>query len=549
MRTILALALVACALGIPGAPRAAELTFGIDGAVEYDSNVFRSSRDEQDDFIFRFRPSVALGEERGQDLNYRVQYALPVEFAVEHTQVDDVDQELYGTVGYHVNDRFEIYAANTFRYIRSELRTNFDGTEAAVDTPFINDERDRVTINNAMAGFRYLFTPRLVSSFDLSHDFFHPTRDDRQENWQLQGVGNLLYTLTPKHRVGGGAAVAYQKFYDSQDIVGSEAQIYNVFGSWRWAIDEKTQFSASAGPAIIRSEQEDADASDVRNWIPFTRVNGNFTAPGGFVDILGDDVSGETFSGGVLLLSQFEQCPELQDSTDRVLVSNQSCNVSVVVPLIGPDAALAEEIQNTQATVNNENPNGDDSTDVTVFADVTLTRTWTDKINSAIRYAREQGNASGLGGSVVGDSLVLSNNWQITEKWLLSGRAEWGQRKSVSEAGQVNTFVAELDPATAFLNSPGGSAITVAGVAAGAAGVPVAGEAFTQRDDTTEIDTMRWGLASRITRIFTRNTSGYLQFTYNKQESQGDSLGDPSDFDDYLVTLGVQHEFSPIKLW
>jgi len=549
MRTILALALVACALGIPGAPRAAELTFALDGAVEYDSNVFRSSTDEKDDFIFRLRPWVELGEQRGQDLNYGIRYALPVEFAVKHSEVDDVDQDLYGTISYHVNDRFQLYASNTFRYIRSELRTNFDGTEAAVDTPFVNDERDRVTINDAVAGARYQFTPRLGSSFEVSHEFFNPTRDDRQENWQLQGVGDLLYTLTPKHRVGGGAAVAYQKFYDSQDIVGSEAQIYNVFGSWRWAIDEKTEFSASAGPAIIRSEQEDADATDVRRWIPFTRVNGNFTAPGGFVDILGDDVSGETFSGGVLLLSQFQQCPELQNSTDRVLVSNQSCNVSVVVPLVGPDAALAEEIQATQATVNNENPDGDDSTDITVFADVVLTRHWTQNLHSAIRYAREQGNASGLGGSVVGDSLTLSNTWQITEKWQLSGRGEWGQRKSVSEAGQVNTFVEELDPGTAFLNSPGGSTITIAGVAPGAAGVPGTGEAITQRDNTTEIDTMRWGLASRITRIFTRNTSGYLQFTYNQQQSQGDSLGDPSDFDDYLVTLGVQHIFSPIKLW
>jgi hypothetical protein len=549
MRTIFALALVACALGIPGAPRAAELTFGVDGAVEYDSNVFRSSTDEKDDFIFRFRPSVELGEQRGQDLNYGIRYALPVEFAVEHTQVDDVDQDLFATIGYHVNDRFQLYGSNSFRYIRSELRTNFDGTEAAFDTPFVNDERDRVTINTAVAGARYQFTPRLGSTLELTHDFFHPTRDDRQENWQIQGVGSLLYTLTPKHRLGGGAAAAFQKFYDSQDIVGSEAQIYNVFGSWRWSIDEKTELSASAGPAIIRSEQEDADASDVRNWIPFTRVNGNFTAPAGFVDILGDDVSGETFSGGVLLLSQADQCPELQNSTDRVLVSNQSCSVSVVVPLVGPDAALAEEIQATQATVNNENPNGDDSTDVTVFADVVLTRHWTTSVQSAIRYSREQGNASGLGGTVVGDTVWLSNNWQITEKWELFGRAEWGQRKSVSEAGQVNTFVEELDPTTAFLNSPGASTIGIAGVATGVGGVPGTGEAFTQRDNTTEIDTMRWGVASRITRIFTRNTRGYVEFTYNEQKSQGDSLGDPSDFDDYLVTLGVQHVFSPIKLW
>jgi hypothetical protein len=71
----------------------------------------------------------------------------------------------------------------------------------------------------------------------------------------------------------------------------------------------------------------------------------------------------------------------------------------------------------------------------------------------------------------------------------------------------------------------------------------------TQRSDETNIDTMRWGFAGRVTHFLTRNTSGYLQFTYNQQTSKSDSLGDPSDFDDYLVTLGVTHVFQPIKLW
>src|SRR5262249_12684596 len=154
---------------------------------------------------------------------------------------------------------------------------------------------------------------------------------------------------------------------NSNDIVGSNAQIYNVFGSWRWSIDEKTELATSVGPAVIHSEQDDADASDVRNWIPFTRVNKSFTAPAGFLDIAGDPVGGDTFTGGVLLISQFTDCPLLRNSTtQRVLVSDQSCNPSVVVPLVGPDAALAAEIEGASATVNNQNPDGETSTDVTV---------------------------------------------------------------------------------------------------------------------------------------------------------------------------------------
>jgi hypothetical protein len=451
-----------------------------------------------------------------------------------------------------VNDRFELYASNTFRYIRSELRTNFDGTESAADSPLINEERDRIAVNDVIAGAQYQFTPRLGGGLQVGHDYFNPSRDDRQEYWQIQGVGNLLYTITPKHRAGGGASVAYQKFYNSNDIVGSNALIYNVFGSWHWSIDEKTELAASAGPAVIHSEQDDADATDVRSWIPFTRMNKSFTAPNGFVDIAGDPVGGDTFTGGVLLISQFTDCPQLQNDPQerRVLVSDQSCNPSVVVPLVGPDAALAAEIQGATATVNNENPDGETSTDVTVFADVTLTRHWSPTLHTALHYSREQGGASGLGGTVVSDSVILSNTWEITEKWQLAARGEWGLRKSLTEQGQVNTLV--IGPpgfdANDFTNAPlGGSSLFIAAVASDAGATD--GESFVQRDDTTDIDTMRWGVASRITRFFTRNTSGYLQFTYNEQGSQNDSLGDPSDFQDYLVTLGVQHVFSPIKLW
>src|SRR5215831_3136686 len=98
MRTTLALALSACALGLPGVLRAAEVTFAIDGATEYDSNVFRSHRDEKDDVIFRLHPWVQLAEPRGSDLSYSLTYGLPFEFAVEHSSINDVDQELYGDV-------------------------------------------------------------------------------------------------------------------------------------------------------------------------------------------------------------------------------------------------------------------------------------------------------------------------------------------------------------------------------------------------------------------------------------------------------------------
>src|SRR5262245_20834675 len=131
MRTILVLALAAWALGVPGVAKAGDLTFGIDGSTEYDSNVFRTSEKEDDDVIFRIRPFARLHEDRGQDFTYGMMYSLPVEFAVQHSDLNDVDQWLSADGNYHLNDRWSLFGSNDFRYVRSELQTNLEGTDNA----------------------------------------------------------------------------------------------------------------------------------------------------------------------------------------------------------------------------------------------------------------------------------------------------------------------------------------------------------------------------------------------------------------------------------
>ncbi len=544
MRTSSVLALVAWAVLVPGALRAGDLTFALSGSAEYDNNAFRSSQDEKQDVLFRLRPWAKLHDDRGQDLRYSLLYAVPVEFAVENSELNDVDQDLLGDFSYHVDDRLQIFGSNSFRYLRSELRTNIEGTGPAGDGLLINEERDRITLNDAILGTSYQFTPRLEGAVQLEHNYFDPSRDDRAQNWQLQGVTDLKYTLTPKHRIGGGLVVAHQAFDDTQDIVASTSQIYQVFGSWSYTINEITEFSVSAGPSVIRVEQDDPEATEVRGIVPFQQV-GSFNAPGGFLDRDGNPVAaGTPFPNGSLLVGSFSTCEQLSDGT-AVLNSGQSCPLNVVLDATpGVDDDLIAQIQSqaNAVTLVNLDPNGDNSTDLTVFAEAVLTRHWTPNLHSALRYAREQGTASGLGGTVVGDSLSLSNTWDMTEKWQFSLRSDWSLRKSVTQATRV-LVVAEQT------TSPLGGAAFGVDLAGVATAVGDTGILLSQRSDETNIDTMRWGLAGRATHFFTRNTSGYVQLTYNQQTSASDSLGDPSDFDNFLASIGVQHVFEPIKLW
>ena len=189
MRTSSVLALVAWAVVIPGALRAGDLTFALDGYAEYDDNAFRSSSDEKQDVLFRLRPWARLYDDRGQDLSYSLTYAVPVEFAVDNSELNDVDQDLLGNFNYPVNDRLTVFGSNGFRYLRSELRTKIEGTGSVDDGLLINEERDRVTMNDALLGTSYQFTPRLQGSaqpllrlgIGLPH---HPQRHQRRRQSQ-----------------------------------------------------------------------------------------------------------------------------------------------------------------------------------------------------------------------------------------------------------------------------------------------------------------------------------------------------------------------------
>jgi hypothetical protein len=293
---------------------------------------------------------------------------------------------------------------------------------------------------------------------------------------------------------------------------------------------------------VIRVDQDDPNSMQTMSLVPSQFV-GPFTASGGLIDRNNNPIpQGTNYPNGALLVGDIFTCERTKEGTP-VLTNGKSCPLNVVLDATpGADTDLITQIQNTNVTLVNSNPKGANSTDVTGFADVVLRQNWTPNLQTALEYRRQQGNASGLGGTVVGDFVSLSNTWNWTEKWQFSVRGDWSLRNSVSESTRV---LVVAQPVT----SPLGGAAFAVPIAGTATGPLATGTLLTQRSDQTKIDTMRWGIATRATHFFTRNTSGYVQFTYNQQDSKSDSLGDPSDFKDYLVTVGVQHVFEPIKLW
>ncbi|TDJ15280.1 MAG: hypothetical protein E2O66_01655, partial [Deltaproteobacteria bacterium] len=69
-----------------GSVFAADVNLSIFGETEYDDNLFRTSRGEVDDMIFRITPRTKIYDDEGK-FNWSVEYWMPFERALNHSEV------------------------------------------------------------------------------------------------------------------------------------------------------------------------------------------------------------------------------------------------------------------------------------------------------------------------------------------------------------------------------------------------------------------------------------------------------------------------------
>jgi hypothetical protein len=534
-RAILTTLLVVC----PALPvLAADLEFSGGGEVEYDDNVFRSESDKDDDVLFRLRPGVRIYEDRGDDLNFSAGYEAPVEFSTENSdEFDDVDHIGRGSFQYHVNDRVEIFGNEQYGYLRSTLRQPDVNTQAeALDpgTLEFNDQRDRVKTNDASLGASYAFSPRTVGRVVAGSSFFDSTRSDRAKVWSVSGVADAQYKLTLKHQIGAGAGYAYQDFDDRTDIPGSQTSSYRVFGSWRWLITETLSFDLTAGPAYLETDQDDADrlrteATFPFSFLPAAQVRGFFDKNGD--PLFANPENSGTIGNGSLLVSSLDVVEGANCGTIDGFPVASLCNGNIIIDS-NTDGATVDAVVADTIPVTNINPAGESDSEFTAFVDLVLSQRWSPTLSTALRYSRSQGDASGLGGTVIVDSVSLSNAWEFRERWQLSVRGDFARRESAFDIAQT------FDVVTGS-TLPGGSAVDIAART---------GTAFSSKRNV-EIDTNSWGVGGRITHQLFKTTSIYVQARYGEQDSRSNSLGSDSDFENFLATFGVRHVFEPIPLW
>jgi hypothetical protein len=508
------LVLLGCVL--PGIAWGAEVRLSASGAAEYDDNVFRNDTDRQDDIVFRLTPRVSLVEDR-DEFNYSVGYALPFEIGVK-SDLRDLNHLGDASFRYRLTPQTELFGNDGFYYVRGLYRQEQDLSDPSLGA--VGDGRERVLQNNVTLGATHFFSPRLSGTLRLNQGIFDTTQFNRANTLNFGGTASGGYQLTPHHQLGGGLGYSRQSFDNTFDRPASDTDYYNLFGTWQWLFDETTTFEIQLGPALIHSSQDKP---------PPTRAN-QLSVP---YLVVTRDPSGDPAS---ITVGEFDTSPEtcpmqagnrlLIDSGGRSCVQRLITNPGQIMNITGqPLTALSFATP----------PEAVDDTRITYFASTSLTKRWSPTLASSLAYSRRDDTASGIDGGATLDALILTTSWRITERWDLSVRGDWTQRQSATNGGRV--FVTAVDSGVATIDS-GGFAFTAAG----------AGN-LVQIDSADSLDTQRWGTAVRLAHRLTKNTVTALQYAYNKQSSNGNTVGFSSDFDNHLLTFSVQYNFEPIGLW
>jgi hypothetical protein len=507
------LVLWACVL--PGIAWGADVRLALSAGTEYDNNVFRTPDDEKGDVIFRITPQIRLVEDR-EKLNYSLGYMLPYEIGVKYSEVRDLNHLVGGDFRYRVTPQTEIFGNDAFFYVNGLY-----GRDSNIQDPVlggVGDNREKVLSNDILLGATHHFSPRLSGTLTVNQGVYDTTQFNRANALSFGTSLSSGYQLTERHNLGGGFSYARQSFDDTINRPSSDTDYYNLFGSWNWMFDETTVLNLRLGPAVIHSNQEAPPTTANVIAVPF---------------ILNGDGSATLFD-----VSDPSLCPTMSGQTVLIDNAGRTCPASIttfdaptIAFLTGPTNRLTADYLAPFL------PESVSDTRITYFANIGISKRWTPNLISNLNYVRRDDTASGIDGGATLDAVTLTSAWRITDRLDLSARADWTLRESATNGSRVFVVPCAAGAVDCTTN--------VAGLPAGSAGV----DNVIQLDSPDSLDTQRWGTAVRLAYLLTKNTVTSLQYSYNRQSSKGDTVGQTSDFDDHLLTFTVQYNFEPIGLW
>ena len=501
MRTFILVAFIGA--WIAGVAAAEEINVGLFGNMEYDSNIFNRQEDIVDDGVFRTGVDAGLRRRRG-DLTYELRYSPRYQQYIDNSEISDWDHNALAVLGWRAGPRTTLSFRDHFFLTESLDRAFlFDEGPEADTGPRADIEVDRQQIiqNSTNLSVNHSLTPRLEGIGRFDYSIFRTDQDNRFPSDSLGGVGQLLYAVNARTRVGGGAGVTLQSFGDTTTQNGSDTLFYRAFGSLLHTFNPSTTLRVNAGPTWIDADQSGSTPqSAVVLRYPFR----------------------DTESGGLRFIDA-STCPD----DDGVPVLAEACDV-FPTQISGREA---QAVRGTGTTVFLTDEPAEFGSRMTLFAEVEFIKRW-ERWRTVLRYTRSDSTSSGVGQSTVLDLLTAQLHWTPDRLWRVLFVAQFSNRQSATE--QVGNSLG-LASTSVFLPI---SQVTVP-----------AAEAVSLRLVSSDnfINVQQLRVEVRVERVVFEHGTLFARALYLQQDSGGSSQ-QVRAFDDFRMLFGFTWKFDPIHI-
>lgn len=488
---------------------AAEFIPGWDVDGVWDSNVLRTSTDEESDYSLRTGPNLRVRNVKG-DFTYDAIYQLRYQEYVRLNGVSEFDQFASGEASWRATPTTDVGVSNNFGY-SSSLGGLFEAVGVATAIQFVTPDRERITTNSANANIRHRLGPLWELTLSVDSDFTGFRSDNQADALSTAGTIQVTRGFTPRLVAGFGARYQRQDFADTPDTTGQGSTVYQGFGVLNYRISPTLRFAMSAGPAFAEPDAIDSQTVDASSYLPFaaetcpTRSDGVRFVPQG--QALGFNISGPRCA-----TATFE---DQQGGRGFALPTSNT----TAIPLATQSGSLGS---------------------LNYFGRISLDKEWAQWLAS-VSYNRSASSGSGLGTSTAVDTLEGSLRWTPSPLWNLSLLAAYSRQTQLTQQ-RVLQFAVTSEP-TEIRIQQFGTTVTqniVADIA-----VPFEVSQGDATDNAFTFTTTRVELLGerRISRRLSLDaTATWWQQVSSSDFAEGDTI------QNFRVVLGFTWNFDPIPL-